>query len=129
MSTEKVSVAPPHAYGFNTYLAWAKVTPQSAANPTIVSNFGFASIVLTSTGLYTFTMAQPKNFVDACVDLTAVFSDANYHELEVTAFNTTTGVGTFTHKTCTYASIASGPALADVTGLTSIVIQVTGVAG
>ena len=129
MATEKVSVQPVYGYGFNTIQAWCKVTPQSAANPTVVSNFGFASIVRTSSGLYTFTVAEPKRFVDGCVDVYAVYSDANFHEVAITAFNTATGVGTFTHKTVAYASIASGPALADNTGVTSFVIQVTGVAG
>jgi hypothetical protein len=129
MATEKVSVQPAGGYGFNTVNAWCKVTPQSGANPTIVSNFGFASIVRTSAGLYTLTLAEPKRFVDGCCDVFGVFGDANFHELEVTGFNVATGVITVTHKTVAYASIASGPTLSDNAGLTSLIVQVTGVAG
>lgn len=129
MGAEKVSVQPIHGYGFNTYQAWARVTPQSAANPTIVSNYGFASIVRTSSGLYTFTVQDVKNFADSAPDVWGIFSDANFHEVEVTAWNPVTGVGTFTHKTIAYASIASGPALSDNAGVSSFCIQVVGVAG
>lgn len=110
------------AYGPLHRLALARFTPNGTNPPTMGESHGCdLQVTRSSAGVYVVTFSSPV-VKDICVlECSGVPGDANYHQLSYAVSQANRTV-TVTHSTCTFASIASGPAASDTSGEITVMI-------
>lgn len=122
---------PARGYGSLPLIYAARFTPLNGADPTIIHNFGFATIVRAAEGQWDLTLAstlkdvQASGLPFAIVDVSmSVHADATAnmdHVMEIISITESTGVIRIGHKA---AAGASALAYDDVLGLTGITVKV-----
>lgn len=111
-------------FGFNPVIAFVRFTSNGTNGlQTLTDSLGVTSVTRTGAGAWTVQLSE--GLTVAAVIPTGVYSDANYHELNVTTYNAS-GSFTLTHRTVAYGSIAS-PVANDTTGVTSFSLIIYGI--
>jgi hypothetical protein len=113
-------------FGFVPVVAACRFIPQGSNGACVLTHaFGVTSVVRTGAGAYTVTLDEGRGRA-VFPQATAMPSDANYHEVNITAVNETAGTFTLVHKTGTFASM-TGTAASDTGATGGINVLVYGV--